>query len=145
LNLKLTLVLCYTVSGGPSALLSRPGTNYTERSCSKRATIDEINKRNDSSASFFAGEGGFGGLSDIGVMSDFMPADSPVNTGIVRFPSATAADVNSGNNRFPSFGSFGGDSIDRLPAKNNPPIRIPSSKTLCQLFIAISFAHCYLF
>ncbi|XP_046464235.1 uncharacterized protein LOC124210016 isoform X1 [Daphnia pulex] len=117
------------ISGGPSALLSRPGTNYTERSCSKRATIDEINKRNDSSASFFAGEGGFGGLSDIGVMPDFMPADTPVNTGIVRFPSAAAADVNSGNNRFPSFGSFGGDSIDRLPAKNNPPIRIsPISK-----------------
>ncbi|EFX69242.1 hypothetical protein DAPPUDRAFT_329313 [Daphnia pulex] len=107
------------ISDGPSALLSRPGTNYTERSCGKRAAIDEINKRNDSSASFFAGKGGFGGLSDIGVMPDFMPADTPVNTGIVRFPSAAAlaaaADVNSGNNRFPSFGSFGGDSIDRLP------------------------------
>jgi hypothetical protein len=125
-------------------LLSRPGTNYTERSCSKRTTIDEINKRNDSSASFFTGEGGFGGLSDIGGMADFMPADTPVHTGSVRFPSASA-DGNSGNNRFPSFGSFGGDSIDRLPAKNNPPIRIPPSKTLCQLFVAISFAHCYLF
>ena len=106
--------------------------------------IDEISKRNDSSAAFFTGESGFGGLSDVVGVPDFMPADTPINGGNVRFPSAVA-DGNSGNNRFPSFGSFGGDSIDRLPPKNNPPIRIPPSKTLCQLFIAISCVHCFLF
>jgi hypothetical protein len=76
------------VSGGLSALLSRPGTNYTERSCSKRSVIDEISDRNDSSAAFLAGESGFGGLSDIGGMPDFIPVDTPINGGSVRFPSA---------------------------------------------------------
>ena len=105
-------------------MLSRPGTNYTERSCNKRSIIDEMNNRNDSSAAFFSGESGFGGLSDIVGMPDFMPADPPINGGSMRFPS----DGNSGNNRFPSLGLFGGDSMDRLPPKNNPPIRIPPSK-----------------
>jgi hypothetical protein len=35
--------------------------------------------------------------------------------------------------------------VDRLPPKNDPPIRIPPSKNLCQLFIAISFVHCYIY
>ncbi|KAI9559609.1 hypothetical protein GHT06_013614 [Daphnia sinensis] len=109
------------ISGGPSALLSRPGTNYTERNCRKRS-LDDTSNRNDSLAAFFTGDGGFGVLSDAGGMPDFLPAITPTSGGTVRFPS-TAND--NDNNRFPSFSSFGGDSIDRLPPKNNPPVRIP--------------------
>lgn len=116
-----------TVSGGPAAMLSRPGTNYTERSCSKRS-IDDIGSRNDTSTGMFIGGSGFGILNDFNGKPDFMTADNPIGGGTLRFPSNEGISGHGGNNRFPPMVSFGGDSIDRLPPKSNPPIRVTPSK-----------------
>ena len=99
-------------------MLSRPGTNYTERNCMKRS-MNDFGNFNQSTPEFLTGIGGFG-LGDVKEKPEIIPADRPsFSGGTVRFPTAT-------DSRFPSFGSFGGgDSIDRLPNKNNPPIRIP--------------------
>lgn len=83
--------------------------------------------RNDSSTGMFTGGSGFGILNDFNGKPDFMTADNPIGGGgPVRFPSTVA---NTGNGRFPPISSpFGGESIDRLPPKNNPPTRIPPGK-----------------
>ncbi len=116
------IIVVVAVSGGANALLSRPGTNYTERSCMKRST-DDFGRFNETAPGFLTGGTGFGILGED--RPEIMPADRPPlsSGGTIRFPTATEGH----NSRFPSFGSFGGDTIDRLPNKNHPPIRIPPS------------------
>lgn len=98
----------------------------------KRST-DDFGRFNETAPGFLTGGTGFGILGED--RPEIMPADRPPlsSGGTIRFPTATEGH----NSRFPSFGSFGGDSIDRLPNKNQPPIRIPpSNKSL------IYFRYC---
>lgn len=121
--------------------MSRPGTNYTERSCAKRSVVEPShNESNSPSASGLVGDAGPLGPGDAMSKPESGPEVSSFTT--LRFPSTP---IHNFGSSFAPFNSFGSDAMDRLPTKNNPPVRNQhSSGTLCLSCLSLFLCDCQL-